>query len=647
MRDEAKTPQQLLQELQSLRERLAKFERAEAEINHSQARTLEMEAHLLLLLEQLPVTVWATDRDLRITHSVGAGLTAIGLQPHQLVGQTLFQYFQTDDPDFWFIRHTRQALAGVSIRLESEWLGRHYQTRIEPLRKQNQIIGAVGVATDITELQKTQESLRHSEERFRQVAENIQEVIWMTDFRSRQVLYVSPAYERVWGHSCQSLYERPHSFLDAIHPDDRERIRTIADTQDRRQSTASEYRIVRQDGSVRWICDKCFPIRDDHGEVYRLVGIAEDITDRKRTEEALRRSEAEFRAMFELAGVGKGQSDPVTRRFLRVNRKMCEITGYSADELYGMTFSDITHPDDRDKDLDGFMGVLKGETKDYAMEKRYVRKDGTTIWIHVTVTMIRDADGSPLRSVAVIQEISARRRAEDELQGYASRLQDLSRRLMEVQEQERRHFARELHDEVGQALTGLNLALEAVARLPAERLRDGIAKAQTLAKETTAQVRELSLRLRPSMLDDLGLRPALLWHFNRYSTQTGVHVDFQVTGLYSRLPAEVETAAYRILQEALTNVARHAGVGTVDVRVRHEDGELFLAVEDKGVGFDAAGVRGTCGLSGMCERATLLGGQLTIESQPGAGTRLLAKLPCGTYDGCATNETDCRAKRSS
>jgi len=320
---------------------------------------------------------------------------------------------------------------------------------------------------------------------------------------------------------------------------------------------------------------------------------------------------------------------PSTQRFLRVNRKMCEITGYTPDELYGMTFSDITHPDDRSKGLEGFKGHMNGETKEFAVAKRYLRKDGTIIWSHVTATMIRDANGRPVRTVAVIQDISARRRAEEKLRDYASRLQDLSRRLMEVQEQERRHFARELHDEVGQALTGLNLALEAVARLPTEQLRDGLANAQALAKETTAQVRELSLRLRPSMLDDLGLRPALLWHFNRYSTQTGVKVHFQVTGLDSRLPAEVETAAYRMLQEALTNVARHAGVGEVDVHVRHEGAELFLEVEDKGVGFDAAAVRGTSGLSGMYERATLLGGQLTIESQPGAGTRLIATLPCG------------------
>jgi PAS domain S-box-containing protein len=454
----------------------------------------------------------------------------------------------------------------------------------------------------------------------------------MKDTHTQQVLYVSPAYERVWGHSRQSLYEHPRSFLDAIHPDDRERIQTIADSQDQRQRQrfACEYRIVRPDGSVRWIHDQCFPIHDAHGEVYRLGGIAEDITDRKRTEEALRRSEEEYRAMFELAGVGKALTDPFTGRFLRVNRKMCEIAGYTEEELLGMSFSQLTHPQDRASNAAGYMQVVRGEVQEYSVEKRYIRKDGAIVWVHVTCTILRNGDGQPLQCVAVIQDITARRQAEEKLHDYAGHLQDLSRRLLDVQEQERRHFARELHDEVGQAITGLNLALEAVARLPTERLRDGLANAQALAKETTAQVRELSLRLRPSMLDDLGLRPALLWHFNRYSTQTGVKVDFQLTGLDSRLPAEVETAAYRILQEALTNVARHAGVGAVVVQVRHEDGKLFLAVEDKGVGFRTATVRGTSGLSGMGERVRLLGGQLTIDSQPGAGTRLIAMLPCGT-----------------
>jgi two-component system, sensor histidine kinase and response regulator len=617
-------------EIAELRRRLAQ---AEALRDSAVAALHQSEARFRAFMDNSPCVAFLKDAEGRMVYGNVPLGGLLSCSPAALPGKTDFELFPAEvarrlRANDATVMASGRVMETVEVVPNADGVMRTWLVMKFPVpdESQGRLLG--GVAVDITERQQAEEALRHSEERFRQVAENIQEVIWMTDKRSKQVLYVSPAYERVWGHSCQSLYERPRSFLDAIHPQDRERVQAIADAQDRRQRIDCEYRIVRPDGSVRWIHDQAFPIHDEHGEVYRVVGIAEDITDRKRTEEALRRSEAEFRAMFELAGVGKGQADPLTCRFLRVNRKMCAITGYTADEMLGMTFSQLTHPEDRAGDAAGFQRLVRGETREYAVEKRYIRKDGSIVWVHVTCTILRDGEGRPLQSVAVIQDITARRQAEEKLHDYAGRLRDLSRRLLDVQEQERRYFARELHDEVGQALTGLDLALETVARLPTEQLRDGLTRAQALAKETIAQVRELSMRLRPTMLDDLGLRPALLWHFKRYSTQTGVQVDFHVTGLDSRLPTEVETAAYRILQEALTNVARHAGVGAVAVRVRHEDGELFLAVEDKGMGFDAAAVRGTSGLSGMYERVTLLGGQLTIESQPGAGTRLIATLPC-------------------
>jgi signal transduction histidine kinase len=148
-------------------------------------------------------------------------------------------------------------------------------------------------------------------------------------------------------------------------------------------------------------------------------------------------------------------------------------------------------------------------------------------------------------------------------------------------------------------------------------------------QELTAKVRDLSLRLRPTMLDDLGLVPALLWHFERYRSQTRLRVDFDWQGLERRLPAEVETAAYRIVQEALTNVARHGGTNEAVVRLGLEGERLCLRVEDRGAGFDPAAVPvgGSGGLSGMHERAVLLGGHFLVESRPGAGTRLTAVLP--------------------
>ena len=204
----------------------------------------------------------------------------------------------------------------------------------------------------------------------------------------------------------------------------------------------------------------------------------------------------------------------------------------------------------------------------------------------------------------------------------------LSTRLLEVQEEERRRIARELHDEIGQLLTGLKLALDAV--VPVSGAEGHLHSARELASGLMNRVRELSLALRPTVLDDLGLVPGLLWQIDRYSTQTGVEVDFQQVGVDARYRPELETAAYRITQEALTNVARHAGVGEAVVNLWLDDDALMLRIEDRGKGFDVQAVRkraATGGLVGMQERAMLLGGQIEITSAPQKGTRVLARLP--------------------
>lgn len=226
-------------------------------------------------------------------------------------------------------------------------------------------------------------------------------------------------------------------------------------------------------------------------------------------------------------------------------------------------------------------------------------------------------------------------RAEEALQEYAGRLRALSLRLVEVQEAERRHLAHELHDELGELLTGLKLSLEKSTHLPPDVARGSLCEAQELVSGLMARVRELSFALRPAMLDDLGLLPALLWHFKRYTDQTGVRVTFEHTGMEGRRFApEVETTIYRLVQEALTNVARHAVVREVTVRLwAGQDQEMIrLGVEDQGVGFApqaTLALSTSCGLAGMRERASLLGGQLAVKSAPGAGTCVTVELPLG------------------
>jgi signal transduction histidine kinase len=200
---------------------------------------------------------------------------------------------------------------------------------------------------------------------------------------------------------------------------------------------------------------------------------------------------------------------------------------------------------------------------------------------------------------------------------------------MEVQEAERRHLARELHDEIGQLLTGLRLTLD-VPEPPSSRLGERLGQAQALVQELLERIRALSLDLRPSILDDLGVLPALLGHIERYTSQTKIRVHLEHSGLDRRFAPETETGVYRIVQEALTNVARHGRVDEVTVRLWATDDVLGVQVEDHGAGFDPDAVLGTGrsgGLAGLRERAALLNGHLTVETHPGRGVRLTAEVP--------------------
>jgi signal transduction histidine kinase len=221
--------------------------------------------------------------------------------------------------------------------------------------------------------------------------------------------------------------------------------------------------------------------------------------------------------------------------------------------------------------------------------------------------------------------------AHDRERYLRERLQTYSRMVVEAQEGERRRIARELHDEVGQTLTGLKLALEGHDRLSAGQAQDRLVRAHGLADELLARVHGLSLDLRPAILDDLGLQPALVVLIERYGAQTGVQVALHCCGLDRRLRPEVETAAYRIIQEALTNVARHANVGQAAVDCVAEGDAMRIAVADEGLGFDVEAVPlgETSGLTGMEERARSTGGRLSLRSERGRGTTVVAELPIG------------------
>ena len=265
---------------------------------------------------------------------------------------------------------------------------------------------------DITERKQTERALRAGEERFRQLADNIREVFWISDPAKNQIIYVSPGYEEIWGRTCQSLYDSPRDWVEAIHPDDRTRVLEAALTKQVSGQYDEVYRVLRPDGAIRWIEDRGFPVRDDSGKVYRIVGIAEDITRRKEAEEALRVAEARYRGIFENATEGIFRSTP-DGHLLIANPALARMFGYRSAEEMISSVTDIERqiyvsPEKRAEMTRLLLerGAIQG------FEEENYRKDGSVIWVSLNAHVVHDANGSVEYFEGTIQDITQRKLAE-------------------------------------------------------------------------------------------------------------------------------------------------------------------------------------------------------------------------------------------
>ncbi|HEY3053634.1 MAG TPA: MHYT domain-containing protein [Thermoanaerobaculia bacterium] len=309
-------------------------------------------------------------------------------------------------------------------------------------------------------------------------------------------------------------------------------------------------------------------------------------------------------------------------RMIRTNREFTRLFGYDPKDAVGRRLSELILPDQWHVKAERYANLAaNGERVDVEVIRQ--RKDGRRLQVSMVRVPVSVPSGQ-VETYAIFSDITERKRAEEALRTFP-------RRLIEIQETERQQMARELHDEIGQVLTSVGMMLTLSKQLPPDQAQARVAEARSLLNGLIAQVRNLALDLRPAMLDDFGLVAALQWLFERYVAQTGVRVDFKQHGLDgTRLGAETETAAYRIVQEALTNVARHAEVNVATVEISAMNDVLRVEIEDRGVGFDPQLIQSTghsVGLAGMRERANILGGHLTIETSSGAGTRITAELP--------------------
>lgn len=357
-----------------------------------------------------------------------------------------------------------------------------------------------------------------------------------------------------------------------------------------------------------------------------VAELEERIAERKRAETALRESEERYRELFENAKDAIYVHD-LQGTYLSINRAAEKLSGYSREEIIGHNFKEFVAPEHVRYVRDSFWRKLaqKGQT---TYEVDVIAKDGRRVPIEVSSRAIYE-NGVLVGIQGMARDITERKLAQDALQMF-------SRQLIEAQEDERRRIARELHDQIGQILTAVKMNLHAVQQFCQGSEAGSYVKDNIEAVDAALRlVRDLSVDLRPPILDDLGLTTALRWYVDRYTKRTGLSIDvlIDLPDENERFSREFETACFRIAQEALTNVVRHAKATHVVVRLTRDSDALLLTVKDNGVGFDVERLRNraprvaTLGLISMQERAHAAGGTIELDSMPASGTEIRFSLP--------------------
>jgi PAS domain S-box-containing protein len=495
----------------------------------------------------------------------------------------------------------------------------------------------MGIGQDITRRKRAEEALRESEERFRQLAENIHDLFWIKTPDFKRVLYLSPVYERMSGRSVEERYQDTdyESFLKTIHPEDRESMERVMTSGEGKEFDI-EFRILRADGSTRWIRDRGFPIRDQSGQVYRIAGIANDITERKLAEEALRESEERFRQLADNIREVFWLRSPDFKQLLYVSPMYEKVCGRSTESFYaaGPDFAGL-HPEDRPW-LNELAPTLAGI--EFEIEYRIVTLTGEVRWLRDRGFPIRNAAGEVYRIGGVAEDITDRKEAADRLKASSEQLRALSANLQSAREQEAARIAHQIHDDMGGVLTGLRWELEAMKKMIDEPtdswpskavMQEKLATMLGLTDTTINVVRRIASELRPSILDDLGLMEAVEWQTQQFQARTGIECRCDCTLPGVPLGEVESTAVFRIVQEALTNIIRHAQATQVRVTMTVEHEVFTISVNDNGRGISQEEIlsRASLGLLGMQERAHLIGGRVEIAGVPDAGTTLYVRVP--------------------
>lgn len=582
------------------------------------------------------------------------------------------------------VRYAEQLFEGArnSYKLEKRYLKKNGETvwidlTATVVRDRNgNALYAMGMIENAMPRKLAEEVVRESRRFAERVSEHSPDMIYVFDLDTMATVYANRDMADFLGYGQEQIRAMGEQILPTIiHPEDLpfgmrhfEEFETKADG----ESVDFEQRVRNAGGEWRrlWHRETIFKRKPD-GTPCQIVGTAQDITARKEAEESLREAHSELVVQIQDRTADVNTAVTVLRNEINERRRAEENRRHSDERfrLAARATSDVVwdcnlltnelwrsenfqtrfgyapeeekpdiessyghiHPEDRERVVAGIHAVIDTGEHEWEDEYRYVCADTTYAYILDRGYVVRDAAGRPVRMVGAMTDITERKRAEEERAL-------LLRRVVVAQEEERSRVARDLHDNMGQHLAGLMLQLNSLKNFcssessAADRLQQSLDVANQIAQEA----HRLAWELRPAVLEDWGLHTALTTHLDEWSKSSGIKADFYSPALAERrFPPEVETTVYRIVQEALTNVMKHARARQVSLILEHRQSTLLAVVEDDGQGFDtrrsleASHAERRLGLIGMRERAASVGGTVTIESTPGSGTTVFVRIPLG------------------
>jgi PAS domain S-box-containing protein len=527
---------------------------------------------------------------------------------------------------------------------------------------EGRVVKLHGIAQDVTERRRAEEALRTTERQQRQIARKW-EIERTRLIQAQAVANVGswevelPSLELTWSEQTHRIFETDPSrvrltrskFLEFAHPEDRAKVdAAYIGSLDKPSPCKVGYRIAMPDGRIKFVEERWQVFHDERGQPVRAVGACLDITERVHAGEEIRAAHQRLAYHVENSPLAIIEWDS-NFRVQRWSHQAEELFGWSAEEVMGLLPTDwsFVHPDDADRrEVEKIMAALLNgtEPRNFSSSRNYT-KDGQTVYCEWYNSAMLGPDARLISILSLVHDITQRKQVEESLLQSERRLRALSRRLETLREEERTRISREIHDELGQTLTGIKMDLRWMEHRLDEfgddrrvnPILDRLVATAELTDATVRTVQRIAAELRPGILDKLGLPMALQYEAAQFEQRTGIPCRVVAPGDALQLRPESATAFFRIFQEALTNVVRHSKATAVEAELRVETGGYRLEIGDNGDGITGVDLEkpASLGLLGMQERARLLGGDVLFVRRAGGGTIVTVQIP----DSLTTSES--------